>query len=349
MKYSTFFMCLFFPLRRHTVITPMFDTISLGTSRDARRFGTMFRLFRRSAHSRNNASSSTLCPNSTLVWLRLGRRYLIILIGMGLLVTIGPRVYVFLGDALSGRTLQSFFYYFYSPSFAVAVEFLLAVFCIFGAERYWKRIEISRFAALDDSVRPFAIKQLEESIESLFLPSTVITRYKKSYVIIMEIIALLIVLLFLGLEYLFDKVFFTFLLSWPINLIMTVVVIGYMVFLGSVILRTFIAIDVTEEGIRISRNNRSLAFIAWHEALLFAHYRTWGAQKSGDAMIYELSSSSAIVRWTWVQHPNSLWSNQKPVLPIDAYQRQMQALVSFIVKRTGLPLYDLNHPLVKSK
>lgn len=70
-------------------------------------------------------------------------------------------------------------------------------------------------------------------------------------------------------------------------------------------------------------------------------YNTWGAQKSGSSITYELSSSTDIARWTLVLHPNLFGMGMVSAVPFDEYKRQMQALNALIVARTGLPLYDL--------
>ncbi len=101
-------------------------------------------------------------------------------------------------------------------------------------------------------------------------------------------------------------------------------------------------ITVTEGGL-ISNTGMKI-IMPWYEARLFAMYGTFGKQKSGAAITYELSSARAIVRWTWILR-RTLSPGLEPVIPHDEYNRQMQALLSCVVARTGLPLYDLREDL----
>lgn len=83
--------------------------------------------------------------------------------------------------------------------------------------------------------------------------------------------------------------------------------------------------------------------IAWQEARLFACYRV-PSLYLGRKMIetYELSGPNQVVQWMRVvdvRPPFAVW---QPVLSMDEYQGQMQALCELITARTGLQLYDLS-------
>ncbi len=99
-------------------------------------------------------------------------------------------------------------------------------------------------------------------------------------------------------------------------------------------------VEVTEQGLSV-RNGGQKSAVKWEEVRLFAMYNTWGAQKSGASITYELSSATDIARWNWILRPNSLRISWVPTVPRDEYNRQMQALNALIVARTGLPLADL--------
>jgi hypothetical protein len=99
-------------------------------------------------------------------------------------------------------------------------------------------------------------------------------------------------------------------------------------------------LTVTEDGLTSRFMGRAASSISWKEARLFARYRTFGAQKSGAALTYELSSARDTVRWTWVRHPTYA-VGLKPTLPPEEYNRQMVALLSLVAAKTGLALYDL--------
>ncbi len=102
-------------------------------------------------------------------------------------------------------------------------------------------------------------------------------------------------------------------------------------------------IKVTERGIKVQESSLksmgcNLRTIEWDEARLFAIYPT---RKRNDlTMYYELADETAIVRWR-----RMLPGRQSPVtktpIPFEEYDRQMDALLSVIAAKTGLPLYDL--------
>jgi hypothetical protein len=103
---------------------------------------------------------------------------------------------------------------------------------------------------------------------------------------------------------------------------------------------------VTEGG--LISNAGIKVIMPWYEARLFAMYGTFGAQKSGAAITYELSSARDIVRWTWFLR-KTYWVDIEPMMSHDEYNRQMQALLSLVTAKTGLPLYDLREDLPKGE
>lgn len=98
-------------------------------------------------------------------------------------------------------------------------------------------------------------------------------------------------------------------------------------------------IEATSEGLSLSVGTASgkTLCVRWNEAQLFAIYI--GKEKE-EAIKYELSSSTAIVRWRRLNQER-WFSWLKPALPFDEYDRQMDALLSLIAAKTRLPLYDL--------
>ena len=62
---------------------------------------------------------------------------------------------------------------------------------------------------------------------------------------------------------------------------------------------------MTEQGLS-ARYGGQKGTVRWEGARLFAMYNTWGAQKNGSSITYELSSATDIARWTWVLRPNLL-------------------------------------------
>lgn len=95
-------------------------------------------------------------------------------------------------------------------------------------------------------------------------------------------------------------------------------------------------ITVTDEGLRIQAEQPLK--ITWKDARLFAIYP---ANKPSQPPIrYELSGSNSIVRWKRIARGASSLVTKIPD-PFDEYDRQMDALLSVIAAKTGLPLYDL--------
>lgn len=58
---------------------------------------------------------------------------------------------------------------------------------------------------------------------------------------------------------------------------------------------------------------------------------------------YELSGAYEILRWPHVRQtmPFAFSKLVKPAIPLEQYNRQMDALLSIITAKTNLPLYDL--------
>lgn len=106
-------------------------------------------------------------------------------------------------------------------------------------------------------------------------------------------------------------------------------------------------IKVTEEELAV-REGMQTTTLMWQEARLFAMYGTFGRQKSGASVTYELSSARNIVRWTWFLRKTFL-VDLEPAISHDEYNRQMQALLWLVTAKTGLPLYDLREDLPKGE
>ena len=98
-------------------------------------------------------------------------------------------------------------------------------------------------------------------------------------------------------------------------------------------------VEITGQGLSVNYFGGH-GKIKWDEARRFARYPTFGDRKSKRTITYELSSTTDIIRWTWIQRKSFL-SSMEPAIPLAAYHQQMQALLSLIAAKTGLPLYDL--------
>lgn len=78
--------------------------------------------------------------------------------------------------------------------------------------------------------------------------------------------------------------------------------------------------------------------VRWREARLFA---VRGPRTSfTQAVTYELASANEVITWKPLRQLH-WWSVERPVVPFEEYQRQMEGLLSLIAARTHLPLYDV--------
>ena len=81
--------------------------------------------------------------------------------------------------------------------------------------------------------------------------------------------------------------------------------------------------------------------VRWDEALLFA---VRGPRTAlSKAITYELASAKEVVTWKPLRRLH-WWSIERPIVPFEEYQGQMEALLSLIAARTHLPLYDVRQP-----
>jgi hypothetical protein len=218
--------------------------------------------------------------------------------------------------------------------------------------RYWEGIERRRFAAVRGNQLFLAAEQPTADTASLPLPTTITSRPgKKTFFLIVGIV-LPMALLFAG--------WLTWLDSFPLlpysDHLLSFFVLFLIVFVPTLVffLVIFLSplsrskVTVTESGLTAREGMEKTHTVMWQEARLFAMYGTFGRQKSGASITYELSSVRDIVRWTWVLRKMH-WGGLEPTIPHDEYNRQMQALLSFVTAKTGLPLYDLREDLPKGE
>jgi len=212
--------------------------------------------------------------------------------------------------------------------------------------RYWKRIDQRRFAAVQGNHLFLAAEQPTFDRAPLPLPITIKLRPNKGTFLSSTGMILLMAMVFAG--------WLTWAFSYQLPLVSNHLLFFLVVFsiitvfmlagLFALLLSSLgrLQITVTESGLIFNQGMK--VTMGWYEARLFALYGTFGKQKSGASITYELSSARDIVRWTWVLRRT--WSpGLEPTIPQDEYNRQMQALLSLVVARTGLPLYDLREDL----
>ncbi len=99
-------------------------------------------------------------------------------------------------------------------------------------------------------------------------------------------------------------------------------------------------IQVTSKGLKV-RDARSNSSIRWDDVKLFSLQRS---KKRAPIIFYELSTSANVLSHGVLLQRlqrNAPIQFYKPVTSFDDYDRQMEALLSLIAAKTGLPLYDL--------
>jgi hypothetical protein len=219
--------------------------------------------------------------------------------------------------------------------------------------RYWEGIERRRFVVIRGDQLFLADEQPTPDASLLPLPTTIITprRGKKAFLLIMGM-TLLMAMFFAG--------WFTWFDSNPLLLVadhllnfLALSAIGFVAasILFFAILFSPLArqqVKVTEGGLAAREGMEKTHTVMWHEVRLYAMYGTFGRQKSGTSITYELSSARNIVRWTWFLRKTS-WVDLGSTISHDEYNRQMHALLSLVAAKTGLPLYDLREDLPKGE
>ena len=83
--------------------------------------------------------------------------------------------------------------------------------------------------------------------------------------------------------------------------------------------------------------------IKWSEARLFAIGRAVGRKQHPKVLVYTLVAPElrTYVIWWRLCRPPRWYDTQEPTMPFEQYDQYMQALLSLIADRTGLPLRDL--------
>ena len=99
---------------------------------------------------------------------------------------------------------------------------------------------------------------------------------------------------------------------------------------------------LTEDGLTISNLWGRQRVIPWGEACLFAFDGCLVLGRKSFTLLFELSSASDVICWEWVIHINTTLPPQTD-LPFfsQGHDLQLEAILSLIAGRTGLPLYDL--------
>jgi len=227
--------------------------------------------------------------------------------------------------------------------------YLCIIGCSFWEEQWWKRLETLRLAAAQGNDRLLAYDQPQPNPEALSVPVKIIMRLSRKGLFVFGLLGSL---LLIGLadasfwiaewqQHLLDSSIWLWLLS------LTVVAGAAIVFVLVTLWRQRRTIELNQEGIRsrvkiwgMSEMGSPLMF--WHEARLFACYQSPVLWRNCSTLVYELSSASQVVTWTWVQENKPLRIGMVPTIPFEEHQAQMHALCALVAAKTGLLLYDLS-------
>jgi len=226
--------------------------------------------------------------------------------------------------------------------FAIVLYALLPIIYAFQ-ERYWKRIEQRRFAAARGEYTLLAIEQPWPQEAPMLLSPVIVLRRSREFFLLLtallSALALLMALYFTGALIIYNDL--SLFSSNPFLVFFVLFLLFALIPLAVVFAQRSSGqeITVTEGGVTVHDNHQTHT-VLWQEARLFAMYNTLGAQKSGAAVTYELSSARDIVRWTWVLR-KTYWVGLEPTISHDEYNWQMRALLSLVAAKTGLLLYDL--------
>ena len=208
-------------------------------------------------------------------------------------------------------------------------------------ERFWRKQNKRRQQAANGDQNLIAEQQPAQET-SLTLPLIITQRTAKGWTIVLIVAFILLVVPFVGIAVGFASNGTDLLLIF----ILLVLVAGVLTFFfAAPVIRGYQTLMVDERGISVRVGLGRIHRIRWDEARLFAVSAFY---KSGYIIntemrrlpeFYEVSSANDVVRWRWIRS----WSfiAVEPTLLVAEYDRQMQALFSLIVAKTGLTLYDV--------
>ena len=229
--------------------------------------------------------------------------------------------------------------------FSLAGYIPIALIMVLIQIRFYKRLEQRRQRAAKGDQSLLAVEQPAPNTTALPLSSTIGQRPKWGTLLLlpgillplMAVVAFLLIISPPSGQALPQSTVF---ILAGILLIATLLLCGLPIAL--IYARVREQITVTEHGLIKVGLLRKVHSVPWQEARLFAIDGMYGAMKYPHPIVYELSSAHDVVRWGWMRRNNMrVIFFAQPTVPAEEYERQMQALLSLIAARTGLPLYDL--------
>ena len=227
------------------------------------------------------------------------------------------------------------------------ITFLLYVFLSTGI--VWRTISQERFWRLQDQRRQQAARS-EQSMVASFqptpdataipLPTTIVQRTVKDWTIYLIIAAIVVLALFIFLLYelILQSTLSDILLVLFMFLFITGLFLNYLI---APVVRGYQRLTVDDDGIHVRVGFGRVHSMRWEDARLFAAssgYKSSSYIKQFPTF-YELANANEVVRWRWVRTRSFVAI--EPTLPIDEYDRQMNAVLSVVAAKTHLVLYDV--------
>ncbi len=212
-------------------------------------------------------------------------------------------------------------------------------------ERFWRKQDKRRQQAANGDQNLIAEQQPITSGTTLSLPITIVQRTAKGWLLVLvvaTILLLVLLVIFVIFEILQDPSSIEVIYSLLLFILVPAAFILYVV---SPLLQGIQTLTMDEGGIGVRIGFGRTHRIEWNEAKLFAvsaiYKQPYGitSEMRQFPTYYELSTEREVVRWRWVRTRNFIAI--EPSLPVVEYDRQMQAVLSLIVAKTGLTLYDV--------
>jgi amino acid transporter len=235
-------------------------------------------------------------------------------------------------------------------SLLIGVCYLAIPFLFRKRAQAWKRHEQCRQLAAQGNREQVTLAIAQPVPDAFGLPFSTILNAKNrlsTYLLIFGLLFVLIAFLILMVEIMLAAILShtsTIYVSRATVIINAIILLTLLLLsgIGAVFARRQIVqqLEFTEVGLR-KHAGKKVTFVPWDEARLFAIISATPAVKktSGYPTTYELSSAKEVLRWSTSEIMPSFVG--QTAVASDEYRRQMQALLSVIAARTGLPLYDL--------
>jgi hypothetical protein len=227
-------------------------------------------------------------------------------------------------------------------SLIIVVGAAVNIFLVPTVHRFNRQFQVGRHG--DYAALPLAPVQPTPDAMALALPTTITMRSRWPAKILGAIIASLMVAL--------GVAFFSLSFTVPIAItnpsesdiaifIPTGVTCFFVIFALAVGFRPERkTLEITETGIYHRQTGHPDQSIQWQDVRLFAIAASRGSKSNPPQVVYTLASPEAFVMWGRI-HRLDWNAYERPTAPFEEYNQQMEALLSLIAARTGLPLYDL--------